>query len=136
MLTAKGRAEILTLIGSDLVNTWGETQQTLKKTVQMLLLSRPDLIRNYFFPDVWAKISQLEKKQAARLILSAMMATVVKEAGEPAVEAWDQAVFYMATGVHRYMDMAEAWSQANPECCEYPLRAPRRGLTQAPLEPE
>lgn len=136
MLTAKGRAEILTLIGSDLVNTWGETQQTLKKTVQMLLLSRPDLIRNYFFPDVWAKISQLEKKQAARLILSAMMATVVKEAGEPAVEAWDQAVFYMATGVHRYMDMAEAWSQANPASCEYPLRAPRRGLAQAPLEPE
>lgn len=135
MLTAKGRAEILTLISSDLVNTWGETRQILTKTVQMLLLSRPDLIRNYFFPDVWAKITTLDKKQATRLILSAMMATVVKEAGEPAVEEWDQAVFYMETRVHRYMAMAEAWNQAHPEACKFPLRAPRPGLAQEPLDP-
>lgn len=134
MVTAKGRAEIHTLIASDLVGSWGEAHRTLKKVLSMLLPSRPDLVRNYFFPDVWRQITQLEKKAAARVILSAMMAAVVAEAGAPAVEEWDQALFYWETGVPAYMEMAEAWATAHPTQCRRPLTRDRRP-PQLPFPP-
>ena len=127
MITDKGREEILKLIDSDLVQTWAETDRTLKNVVRMLLAQRPDLIRLYFHPAVWGQIVQLERKEAAAVILALLKATVISAAGNPEVCAWDQAVFYMGTRIPQYMDQAERWAAAHPEDCEYPLarRRPR-----------
>lgn len=127
MITDKGREEILKLISSDLVGTWAETDRTLKNVVRMLLVQRPDLIRLYFYPAVWARIVALERREAAAVILALLKAAVISAAGNPQVCAWDQAVFYMGTRIPQYMDMAERWAAENPQDCEYPLarRRPR-----------
>ena len=123
MITPKGREEILKLISSDLVGTWEETERTLKNVVRMLLAQRPDLIKLYFLPQVWEQIVKLERKESAAVILALLKATVISEAGNPAVAAWDQAQFYMSTRIPQYMRMAEAWCESHPSDCKRPLKA-------------
>ncbi|MEJ2059274.1 MAG: hypothetical protein P8Y64_02135 [Gammaproteobacteria bacterium] len=99
MITAKGKEEIHKLIASDLVESWSETDQKLRNVVKMLLLTRPDLIRLYFFPAVWQRITELDKRQAAAVILAALKAEVVAQAGAPGVAAREQARFYLETRI-------------------------------------
>jgi hypothetical protein len=118
MITAKGKEEIHKLIASDLVESWSETDQKLRNVVKMLLLTRPDLIRLYFFPAVWQRITELDKRQAAAVILAALKAEVVAQAGAPGVAAREQARFYLETRIPHYVQMAETWCQADPDQCE------------------
>lgn len=117
MLTPKGKDEIFNLISSDLVRDWGETEQTLKNVVRMLLTQRPDLIKLYFFPKVWQKIVRLERREAATIILAAMSAAVVEINHVPPITTWAQARFYFNTRVARYQAMAKAWCEEHPRHC-------------------
>lgn len=117
MLTPKGKDEILNLISSDLVRDWGETEQTLKNVVRMLLTQRPDLIKLYFLPVVWQKIIQLERKEAATAILATMEAAVVEANHVPPITTWAQARFYFNTRIKRYQVMAKAWCEEYPQHC-------------------
>ncbi len=129
-VNAKGRAEIRALLESPVVQDWAETDAALKRAVRMLLLTRPDLLANYFFPDVWARIQTLPRRDQARVILATFKAVVVEENGVPPVTHWAQALFYMNTREPRFMALAEAWSAAHPQDCKYPLR---RGPEHRPL---
>ncbi len=129
MISDKGRQELRNLISSDLVGTWEETDQSLKNVVRLLLAQRPDIVRLYFLPVVWDEIRGLDRKQSANVILALLRAAVIGEAGTPPVQGWDQALFYMRTGMPRYMQMAETWCEANPQDCRKPLKArPNRQL--------
>ena len=123
IVTPKGRQEIVSVLSSELVNDWDETDRTLKRTVRMLLVYRPDLVRNYFFPEAWARIATLDKPEQARIVLAALKAVAIAESGEPEVTGWTQALFYMNSREPRYVQMAVAWSEAHPEQCKYPLKA-------------
>lgn len=123
IVTHKGRQEILDLIGSNLVSDWAETDHALKNVVRMLLVYRPDLVRNYFFPEAWAQLAALEKPQQGRIVLAALKAVVIEECGAPPVSGWTQALFYMNTREPRFTAMAEEWAAANPQRCKYPLKA-------------
>lgn len=129
MLSDKGRQELHNLIASDLVGTWGEIDRQLKNVVRLLLTQRPDIVRLYFLPVVWEEIRGLDRKQSANVILALLRAGVIGEAGSPPVAEWEQALFYMRTRMPRYMAMAEAWCEANPQDCLQPLKAaPSRRL--------
>jgi len=129
MLSDKGRQELHNLIASDLVGTWGEIDRQLKNVVRLLLTQRPDIVRLYFLPVVWEEIRGLDRKQSANVILALLRAGVIGEAGNPPVADWEQALFYMRTRMPRYMAMAEAWCEANPQDCLQPLKAtPSRRL--------
>ena len=117
MISAKGRQELVKLMGSDLVNDWAEADRTLKKALRMLLAQRPDLVRLYFLPAVWARIVQLERKPAAAVILAALKGAVVTENGVPEVIDAAQARFYLTTRIPTYMDMARAWCRTHPDAC-------------------
>ncbi|APZ44057.1 hypothetical protein [Acidihalobacter ferrooxydans] len=117
MISPKGREEILNLLRSDLLNDWAETDRTLKNVVRMLLSQRPDLIKLYFLPGVWAQIIQLERKPAAAVILASLKGVVVAESGAPAVVNADQARFYLTTRIPGYMQMARDWCRAHPGAC-------------------
>ncbi len=125
LINAKGRLEIRNLLDSPVVSDWAETDAALKRAVRMLLLMRPDLVANYFFPEAWARIQTLPSRDQARIVLAAFKAVVVEENGVPEVTHWAQALFYMNTREPAFMDLAEAWSQAHPEQCKYPLRRSR-----------
>ena len=112
MITAKGREELRKLLSSDLVNDWEETRRTLRNVLKMLLLSRPDLVRLYFFPEAWEEITRLDKREAAQVILRALMVTAIEESGRPQVVGAEQARFYWETGVTVYRDMAQDWTRA------------------------
>jgi hypothetical protein len=136
MISRKGREEILNLISSDLVNDWAEVDRTLKNVVRMLLSQRPDLVRLYFLPGVWAQIVQLERKPAAAVILASLKGVVVAESGAPAVVNAEQARFYLTTRIPAYMEMARVWCREHPEICPrgwdrepppLPLRLERQG---------
>ena len=136
MISRKGREEILNLISSDLVNDWAEVDRTLKNVVRMLLSQRPDLVRLYFLPGVWAQIVQLERKPAAAVILASLKGVVVAESGAPAVVNAEQARFYLTTRIPAYMEMARVWCREHPEVCPrgwdrepppLPLRLERQG---------
>lgn len=129
MISEKGRQELRNLISSDLVGTWEETDRSLKNVVRLLLSQRPDIVRLYFLPIVWEEIQGLDRKQSANLILALLRAAVISEAGNPPVQAWDQALFYMRTRMPHYMEMAETWCRNHPQDCEKPLKAkPSRRL--------
>ncbi|MEJ2654840.1 MAG: hypothetical protein P8Z69_05955 [Acidihalobacter sp.] len=117
MISPKGREEILQLIRSDLVNDWTEVDRTLKNVVRMLLSQRPDIVRLYFLPGVWAQIIQLERKPAAAVILAALKGVVVAESGAPEVLGAEQARFYLTTRIPDYMEMARTWCREHPEDC-------------------
>lgn len=123
MISEKGREEIHKLIASDLVESWAQTDQTLKNVVRMLLTQRPDLLKLYFLPAIWDKISQLERKQSASVILALLKGAVISIADTPPIAAWDQAVFYMGTRIPCYMQMAEQWCEAHPQDCRQRLKA-------------
>jgi len=125
LINAKGRLEIRNLLESPVVEDWAEADAALKRAVRMLLLMRPDLLANYFFPEAWARIQSLPSRDQARVILAAFKAVVVEENGVPEVTHWAQALFYMNTREPAFMDLAEAWSAAHPEQCKYPLRRSR-----------
>jgi hypothetical protein len=136
MISRKGREEILNLISSDLVNDWAEVDRTLKNVVRMLLSQRPDLVRLYFLPGVWAQIVQLERKPAAAVILASLKGVVVAESGAPEVVNAEQARFYLTTRIPAYMEMARVWCREHPEICPrgwdrepppLPLRLERQG---------
>jgi hypothetical protein len=136
MISRKGREEILNLISSDLVNDWAEVDRTLKNVVRMLLSQRPDLVRLYFLPGVWAQIVQLERKPAAAVILASLKGVVVAESGAPEVVNAEQARFYLTTRIPAYMEMARVWCREHPEVCPrgwdrepppLPLRLERQG---------
>lgn len=117
MISPKGREEILNLLRSDLVNDWAEVDRTLKNVVRMLLSQRPDLVRLYFLPGVWAQIVQLERKPAAAVILAALKGVVVAESGVPEVVDAAQARFYLTTRIPAYMELARAWCREHPGDC-------------------
>ena len=136
MISRKGREEILNLISSDLVNDWAEVDRTLKNVVRMLLSQRPDLVRLYFLPGVWAQIVRLERKPAAAVILASLKGVVVAESGAPEVIDAGQARFYLTTRIPAYMEMARVWCREHPEACPrgwdrepppLPLRLERQG---------
>lgn len=117
MISAKGREELVKLMGSELVNDWAEADRTLKTALHMLLGQRPDLVRLYFLPAVWAQIIRLERKPAAAVILAALKGAVVAESSAPEVINAAQARFYLSTRIPAYMDMARLWCRAHPEAC-------------------
>ena len=117
MISRKGREEILNLISSDLVNDWAEVDRTLKNVVRMLLSQRPDLVRLYFLPGVWAQIVRLERKPAAAVILASLKGVVVAESGAPEVVNAEQARFYLTTRIPAYMEMARVWCRQHPDTC-------------------
>jgi hypothetical protein len=130
MLTAKGREELRKLMGSDLVESWAEADETLKRVVRLLLTQRPDIVRLYFEPEVWGRIVALERREAASAVLALLRTGVIVEAGAPPVTSWSQACFYMGSALPDYMDRAEAWYQEHHEECPGRLRRPRLALPQ------
>ncbi|OBS08042.1 hypothetical protein [Acidihalobacter prosperus] len=133
MLTPKGREEILNLIESDLVDGWDEADRALRNVLRMLLTLRPDLVKLYFVPAAWQRIADLERRQAAAVILAAMKAAVVEANAVPPIAGWAQARFYLDTRVTRFADMARDWCAANPDACPERLRpsGSRRALPAA-----
>ncbi len=125
MISPKGREEVRRLLASTLVEDWVGTDQSLKNVLRMLLTQRPDLVRLYFLPEVWARITELERKESAAVILALFRATVIEETGVPAIANGDQARFYLGSRIPRFMDMAEAWCEAHAEACRGWSRARR-----------
>ena len=130
MISPKGRQEILKLLDSGLVGDWEEMDKTLKNVVRMLLTLRPDLVKLYFLPGVWAQITRLDQKTAASIILAALKAVVVAENGAPEVIEAAQARFYLSTRIPAYEAKARAWCRAHPEQCPKGWDRPRRPLPQ------
>ncbi|AOV18029.1 hypothetical protein BJI67_14015 [Acidihalobacter aeolianus] len=124
MLTPKGQDEILKLVESDLVQGWDEADRTLRNVVRMLLCQRLDLLRLYFLPAAWQRITTLERRLAANVILAAMQTAVVTANGAPPVTHWAQARFYLSTRSRRYADMARDWCAQHPEACPERYRTP------------
>ncbi|GEM_PF-1392786 len=122
LINAKGRLEIRELLGSPVVSDWRQADAALKRAVKMLLLTRPDLLANYFHPEAWGRIQTLPRPDQARIVLAAFKAVVVEENGVPEITHWAQALFYMNTRDPRFINLAETWSAAHPEQCPYPLR--------------
>ncbi len=132
LINAKGRLEIRNLLDSPVVSDWAETDAALKRAVRMLLLMRPDLVANYFFPEAWARIQTLPSRDQARIVLAAFKAVVVEENGVPEVTHWAQALFYMNTrepvfmglvaGPPRAVQVSPAAFTGHPPAHRLPLR--------------
>lgn len=134
MISPKGREEIRRLIASALVEDWAATDRSLKNVLRMLLSQRPDLVKLYFLPEVWAKIIQLDRKESAAVILALFRATVIEEAGVPAIANWEQARFYLGSRMPRFMDMAETWCTRHPEACRGRLNERRPAPLPLPMQ--
>ncbi len=129
MLTEKGVEELRYLLESSLVGDWRESEAALRRGVTWLAAKRPDVLRLYFEPSVWERLCRLERPQAARLMLRVLKAASIRLAGEPAIVTWDQAAFYLTTGVRRYVEQAEAWSATHPEAGPRLRRSARDDLS-------
>ncbi|WP_018953245.1 hypothetical protein [Thioalkalivibrio sulfidiphilus] len=130
MISAKGREELRTLLGSGLVQDWEGADRTLKQVARLLLSQRPDLMRLYFEPAAWEAITAMEQRQAATTILALLKAAVIAENGNPPIHDASQARFYVTSGLRAYVDAAMDWYRRHPEHCPPGLKDRKPPLLQ------
>lgn len=134
VLSSYGKKELRNVLGSELVNSWQETDRSLQGVVRLLLGERDDLLKLYFPDFTWQQLQQQPLKQKANIILALFKAQVIAlhqdaVADTPqmqGVQSFEQALFYMGTFMPSYMDEAIDWCESHPDTCPKKLKRPER----------
>ncbi|MFN4264053.1 MAG: hypothetical protein ACK4IT_10710 [Thioalkalivibrionaceae bacterium] len=124
-LSAKGRAELKSLLAADWISDWPSAEQAIRATLRLLGQTRPDVLELYFQPDFLSALRSQNARTQLNTMACALRIAVIELSGWPPVTNIEQARFYLRSMDTRAITAVQQWRDKNP----------KRLLTDSPIKP-